>query len=73
MDPQYANRIFKIFQRLHTREEYHGTGVGLAVVKKLLNVMADEFGLNQNMELDLHFALQYRLKLKIAFKITLVN
>jgi len=36
MDPQYAERIFTLFQRLHTRDEYQGTGIGLSVVKKIV-------------------------------------
>jgi PAS domain S-box-containing protein len=36
IDAQYANRVFVIFQRLHTREEYPGSGIGLAVCKRVV-------------------------------------
>ncbi len=36
IDPKYQGNLFKMFQRLHTQEEYSGTGIGLAISKKIV-------------------------------------
>ncbi len=42
IEPEYHDKIFKIFQRLHSQEDYPGTGIGLAAVKKALQIMGGE-------------------------------
>lgn len=42
--PEYADRIFRPFERLHNQEQYPGTGIGLAIVSKAVERMAGQVG-----------------------------
>lgn len=52
---QYATRIFQIFQRLHGRSEYPGTGVGLSIVQKLVDVHGGKIAAEGRVGEGLHF------------------
>lgn len=60
-DSQYKDRIFEVFQRLHAKGEFSGTGIGLAIVKKIVEnhngVITASGEQNQGARFDIYFPL----------------
>lgn len=57
-DPKYNERVFEVFQRLHSQEEYKGTGMGLAICKTIIEnhkgIITASGKLNKGVQFDLY-------------------
>ena len=68
-DMQYHNRIFEIFQRLHRFEDYPGTGIGLAMAKKVIERIGGRIWAESSLGMGSVFYLEIPKKLNNDIKI----
>ncbi|ETR72165.1 MAG: two-component hybrid sensor and regulator [Candidatus Magnetoglobus multicellularis str. Araruama] len=62
---EHHERIFKVFQRLHTQDEYVGTGIGLSIVKKAIQHMGGNISLDSTPGKGTSFTIKFPKKPKV--------
>lgn len=65
-DEKYKERIFKPFERLHSRDEYSGTGIGLAICKKVIDLHGGELDVQSQVNVGSVFTIQLPLSSKVS-------
>ena len=64
IDAEYKDKVFVIFQRLHSRDAYEGTGIGLAVAKKIVERHGGKIWFESEVGIGTKFFLPYLMRLK---------
>ena len=59
-EEKFAEQIFVVFQRLHSRDEYEGTGIGLTIVRKAAERMGAQVGFESELGKGSRFWIQFQ-------------